>query len=196
MRNFEDLVCDVCDQPFEYQHTLEEHFKIHTGEVDEWPPQPTFRKVNKNKFKCPFCNKRYKLERQCRAHQRMKHDKTSITCEVCGKGFNKTNSFEKHGDIHARDMRKLSRTELELRYMECPVCKKTITRKHEQAHTKTHLNDFDTNVSRDDDEVVLVIDSSDEGESNEEANSESPEQAPEDVYADENVIILTSDDEE
>lgn len=83
---------------------------------------------NYKRFKCKFCDKRFRLPGTVRNHQMIHSNEAHYQCQMCGKGFKKAYNLKVHMRIHSP-----------VKPFECVICKKTFTTKQSRDnHLKTH----------------------------------------------------------
>lgn len=83
---------------------------------------------NNKRFKCKFCEKRFRLPGTLRNHQMIHSSESNYQCQVCGKGFKKAYNLKVHLRIHSP-----------VKPFECLICRKTFTTKQSRDnHLKTH----------------------------------------------------------
>ncbi|CAG7838471.1 unnamed protein product [Allacma fusca] len=114
----EQLSCDKCDKKFTLNNTLAAHRKIHEKE--------------KQKLKCPICNKMVSQKRAMEAHLHRHHVKdyevSTVVCDICKKSFDSPLILMSHMEVHGGEY-------------ECsvPTCRKTfksctLLGNHEKIH--------------------------------------------------------------
>ena len=120
-RGKERFSCEVCYKGFSRKSHLERHNSIHknkkskvkeeipdhlknvtkdpksevlTLEKDKEAVQQSLH-VEKNSYRCQFCNKKFKVQRYFNAHQRF-HKHQPLKCEICSKVFGSNANLKRH----------------------------------------------------------------------------------------------------
>lgn len=114
--------CKVCDKIFSYPSYLEEHIKIH-NKSNSVPSQS-------KDFECGTCNKRFRLLKNLKAHEKLHTGKGIVQCEFCDKQFSHNYNLKMHLRTH-----KTSKVH------KCEYCDKRFIQKgnlveHLRIHTK------------------------------------------------------------
>ena len=113
--------CKVCDKIFSYPSYLEEHIKVHNKSNNT---------SQSKDYECTTCNKRFRLLKNLKAHERLHTGKGLVQCEICDKKFNHNYNLKMHLRTH-----KTSRVH------KCEYCDKRFVQKgnlveHLRIHTK------------------------------------------------------------
>ncbi|EGI63285.1 ZN468 protein, partial [Acromyrmex charruanus] len=113
--------CKVCDKIFSYPSYLEEHIKVHNKSNNT---------SQSKDYECTTCNKRFRLLKNLKAHERFHTGKGLVQCEICDKKFSHNYNLKMHLRTH-----KTSRVH------KCEYCDKRFVQKgnlveHLRIHTK------------------------------------------------------------
>ncbi|XP_011167864.1 zinc finger protein 665 isoform X2 [Solenopsis invicta] len=113
--------CKVCDKIFSYPSYLEEHIKIHNKSDNT---------LQSKDYECATCNKRFRLLKNLKAHERLHTGRGLVQCEICDKKFSHNYNLKMHLRTH-----KTSRVH------KCEYCDKRFVQKgnlveHLRIHTK------------------------------------------------------------
>ncbi|XP_032691391.1 zinc finger protein 184-like isoform X1 [Odontomachus brunneus] len=113
--------CKVCDKIFSYPSYLEEHIKVHNKSDNA---------SQSKDFECGTCNKRFRLLKNLKAHEKLHTGKGLVHCEICDKQFSHNYNLKMHLRTH-----KTSKVH------KCEYCDKRFVQKgnlveHLRIHTK------------------------------------------------------------
>ncbi|XP_072174271.1 uncharacterized protein [Diadema setosum] len=109
----ERFPCTLCGKEFLDTKLLENHKKIHTGEL----PYP-----------CTMCNKSFKQPNQLRLHERVHTGEKPFVCKYCNKTFPSSSNMKRHERTHTGYKPYICRI------CDKPLSEKWILRKHEKTH--------------------------------------------------------------
>ncbi|XP_071487844.1 uncharacterized protein [Diadema antillarum] len=109
----ERFPCTRCGKEFVDEKLLENHKRIHTGEL----PYP-----------CTMCNKAFKLPNQLRLHERVHTGEKPFVCKYCNKTFQSSSNMKRHERTHTGYKPYICRI------CDKPLSEKWILRKHEKTH--------------------------------------------------------------
>ncbi|XP_055941961.1 zinc finger protein 41 homolog [Argiope bruennichi] len=90
------FVCDICFKEFKWKRSLQEHYRIHTGE---------------RPFECRICKTSFARKSSLKQHYKIHSDEKTFVCDMCGKDFN----FKQNLQIHYR-------THTGEKPYKCPIC--------------------------------------------------------------------------
>ncbi len=109
------LTCDICKESFEYEATLQQHYKQH---------------MSPKRFKCAVCAAKFLYNSQLMKHMRSHiEDRKNIRCSICEEWFSSRIELRMHKTIHP-----------EITAFNCPECDATFSYKAGlRAHRLTHL---------------------------------------------------------
>ena len=149
MMNSYKYVCEICDKRFKHCSRLEEHLRLHTGELSHATDNPykcvtcqkVFGSINELKkhaikhtdekpFICNTCNKSYKRNNELKLHKLIHVDEKPYVCSACDKAFRTNTELKNHEIMHNDD-----------KPFTCTTCDKCFRRKrdlkvHDRLHTK------------------------------------------------------------
>ncbi|XP_055941969.1 zinc finger protein 33B-like [Argiope bruennichi] len=107
------FVCDICSKEFKWKRSLQEHYRIHTGE---------------RPFECRICKTSFARKSSLKQHYKIHSDEKAFVCDMCGKDFN----FKQNLQIHYR-------THTGEKPFVCNVCQKAFAQVSTlQTHIRTH----------------------------------------------------------
>lgn len=78
------LQCGHCSSRFYHKHELNDHMKVHNGEL--W---------------CQYCGKKFSSSRGLRDHEKRHLGEYRYTCSICGKQFMSKTVYTTHLDFHS-----------------------------------------------------------------------------------------------
>ncbi|XP_062542364.1 zinc finger protein 62 homolog [Armigeres subalbatus] len=93
--------CPICGKPFAYQHHMQHHMRTHEPRCERQSKESEI--CNARAFKCNFCQKTYKSDRDLIHHKRYQHGPKKHECHICGFRFSKASRLAKHVRKHNRE---------------------------------------------------------------------------------------------
>lgn len=100
----EKFTCKFCDKEFNTKIPLQNHERLHTGEMP---------------FSCPTCYESFRTSTSKYKHVMREHKNKIFGCVYCGKRFSNTKSLREHVSSHMSEARKY----------QCDICKKRFRNK-------------------------------------------------------------------
>ncbi|XP_055941986.1 zinc finger protein 37 homolog [Argiope bruennichi] len=123
------FVCHICSKRFECKINLEEHYRIHTGEIP---------------FQCRICKTSFARKSDLKRHYKIHSDEKTFVCDICGRDFNFKQNLKTHyrthtGEkpfvcdvcqkafAHVSNLKTHIRTHTGVKPYKCPACEKSFT---------------------------------------------------------------------